>query len=59
MHAKTLQWMERIGDKGWPYQTIIETVFDTKEQEIQKKGGRVRTGVLKGKPIEFLSRKYP
>ena len=49
--------MERVGDEGWPYQTIIETVFDAKEHETQKNGGKILNGILKGRPIELLSHK--
>lgn len=54
LHAKTLAWMKDIGDQGWPYQTIIETVFDEKERATQRNGGGILNGILKGSPLALL-----
>ena len=54
LHAKTLDWMKKIGDRGWSYQTIVETVFDKEEQASQVRGGKVRNGVPLGSPLELL-----
>ena len=55
LHAKTLDWMKAIGDQGWSYQKIIETVFNEEEKSVQRKGGRIFNGVLKGSPIDLLT----
>jgi arylsulfatase A-like enzyme len=54
LHAKTLAWMKDVGDEGWSYQDIIDTSFTPEDQKRQRAGGRNRSGILLGSPMELL-----
>jgi len=58
LHAKTREWMKKVGDEGWSYQKIIEVSFTARDRELQRAGKAAkRSGVLIGSPRELLRTK--
>ena len=56
LHRKTLDWMNRFGDQGVPYQTLATKVFTPEDQEARnKRQWDTFTGVLRGRPMELLN----
>ncbi|MFV1968369.1 MAG: sulfatase-like hydrolase/transferase [Pirellulaceae bacterium] len=58
LHEKTLKWMARFGDTGFPFQTLLERVVRAEDGPAVSSHPRNRPrgweGRLRGRPVDFL-----
>jgi arylsulfatase A-like enzyme len=56
LHDQTISWMDRFGDKGWPYRHVQERIFTEEDYRNAQDLKRVQrpSGLLRGRPSELL-----